>query len=133
MIALDTNALVRLLVDSADAPEQSQRVRSLIAYAERAGQRVYIGEVVLAELSWVLTRALRLPRQAVQDAVGALLDTPIFVFDDAAGVAGALAGYAAGGPGLADLLIAQAARRMNVECLYTFDQRLLKLDFVRQP
>ena len=66
------------------------------------GERVFIGDIVLAELSWVLTRALRLPRQRMIDAVTELLATPLFAFEDRDAVEVALAGAAAGGAGLAD-------------------------------
>lgn len=133
MIALDTNALVRLLVDSADAPEQSARVRALVADAERMGRRVYVGDVVLAELVWVLTRAMRVPRDGVLAAIESLLATPVFAFEDAEGISIALMETAVGGPGLADLLIVRAARRAGAEALYTFDRRMLKLGGVQEP
>lgn len=133
MIALDTNALVRLLVDSADAPEQSARVRALVADAERMGRRVYVGDVVLAELVWVLTRAMRVSRDGVLAAIESLLATPVFAFEDAEGISIALMETAVGGPGLADLLIVRAARRAGAEALYTFDRRMLKLGGVQEP
>ncbi len=50
MIAVDTNVLVRLLVNDPNAPEQSQQARELL----NAQGEVWVGQIVLIETIWVL-------------------------------------------------------------------------------
>lgn len=54
MIAVDTNVLVRFLVDSADEPSQSERARALVKATVDAEQEVYVPLVALVETVWVL-------------------------------------------------------------------------------
>lgn len=53
MIAIDTNVLVRMLVDDSDSQEQCQRARDLIANHGDA----WVCRIVLIESVWVLERA----------------------------------------------------------------------------
>lgn len=51
MIAIDTNVLVRILVDDPDAPEQCQQARDLVSSEKES---VWIAQIVLVETVWVL-------------------------------------------------------------------------------
>lgn len=51
MIAIDTNVLVRILVEDPDAPEQCQQARNLVL---SASEPVWIAQIVLVEAVWVL-------------------------------------------------------------------------------
>lgn len=55
MIALDTNVLVRYLVE--DDPKQSAAAARAIERATARGEEIFIGQIVLCELVWVLSHA----------------------------------------------------------------------------
>ena len=52
MIALDTNVLIRLLVD--DDPIQAKRARRLLESTRERGEQCFISAPVLCEIEWVL-------------------------------------------------------------------------------
>ncbi|MBV8685836.1 MAG: type II toxin-antitoxin system VapC family toxin [Alphaproteobacteria bacterium] len=65
MIAVDTNIVVRLLVN--DDSEQRAKALSLVEGG------IFVSRSVLMETEWVLRSAYRLARQAVNDALADLL------------------------------------------------------------
>lgn len=61
MIAVDTNVLVRILVDD---PGQSGQVKRARALAGEAGE-VHVPLIVLVETVWVLETSYGLPKPAI--------------------------------------------------------------------
>ena len=61
MIAVDTNVLVRVLVDD---PGQKAQVAAARSQAKRAGQ-VWVAQIVQAETVWVLESAYDLDRTTI--------------------------------------------------------------------
>ncbi|MDD1617783.1 MAG: PIN domain-containing protein, partial [Methylococcaceae bacterium] len=61
MIAIDTNVLVRALVDDSDAIEQCQQARDLIL---QHGD-VWVCRIVLIETVWVLERAYDFTKEQI--------------------------------------------------------------------
>ncbi len=123
MIALDTNVLVRFLAK--DDEEQHRRAVTRLARGPQAGETFFIGDVVLAEVVWVLQSRYRLGRAAIADAVRALLEAEHLTFESADRCLRAVRRYAAGKGGFADYLIAERARDAGCTQVVTFDQDLL--------
>ncbi|MGB5618156.1 MAG: PIN domain-containing protein, partial [Desulfobacterales bacterium] len=63
MIALDTNALVRLLIE--DDEKQALVVRKLIASMEKQGRQILILTEVLIETVWVLESVYECTREDI--------------------------------------------------------------------
>ncbi len=102
MIAIDTNVVVRFLVN--DDREQARRARALIE-----GEDVFVATTVLIETESVLRSAYQLPRQQLIDALRAFLDLPRVSAQDREG-AGAALDWAEQGMDFADALhLASAA------------------------
>ena len=72
MIALDTNILVRFLVD--DDAEQVQAARTLLE-SLTAERPAFICREVMIELVWVLERAYGLPRDRIAAVLEGLIAT----------------------------------------------------------
>lgn len=89
MIALDTNVVIRFLVN--DDPAQGRRARDLIARGE-----VFVGSTVLLEAEWVLRAAYGFRPAEIQRLFRGLLGLPGLETDEPERVARALDGYAAG-------------------------------------
>jgi predicted nucleic-acid-binding protein len=66
MIAIDTNILVRLLVDDPGQPEQVRAVRIL---AQKTGA-VYVPTIVLVECVWVLDSAYHFNKSGASPSWG---------------------------------------------------------------
>lgn len=116
MIALDTNVLVRLLVN--DHPEQTRRAKRLLE-----AQSVVILPTVLLESEWVLRGAYRLAPGAIASAFRKLLGVPGVATENAAATAQAIEWYERG-LDFADALHLTFAR--DAQALATFDRRLVK-------
>jgi predicted nucleic-acid-binding protein len=115
MIAVDTNVVVRLLVN--DEREQAQLAQSLFATEE-----VFIADTVILETGWVLSYSYGLDVTAIVAALRRLFGLPNVRLRDAAAVALALEWHN-GGLDFADALhLAQSAHCLR---LVTFDRRFV--------
>jgi predicted nucleic-acid-binding protein len=122
VIALDTNLLVRLIVQDDEA--QARAVERLLIRARRDQTLLFVADVVMCELVWVLTRRLGLGRAAIADALDRLLRTELVVVADAAITARALAAYRDGQGDFADYLIREQAFANEAVEVVTFDRTL---------
>lgn len=128
MIALDTNVLVRFLVQ--DDPEQAELATGVIDQLTDDA-RGFVSREVLIELVWVLERAYRLGRVEIAIALDGFLSSTELVIEGSVEVAPALELYRNDGFGFADLMIAAAARRVGAMELVTFDQKAARLPGAR--
>jgi len=128
VISLDTNILVRYLVD--DDIDQSAAARSL-ANALTAEEPAFVCREVLVELVWVLERSYGFSRDAISTALLDMLSREGIVLETSDDVARAVLGYRRSNADFSDLMIAAASRRAGAVPLYTFDQRASHLDGVR--
>ena len=125
MIALDTNVLVRYLVD--DDAEQAKAARALLEglTSERPG---FVCREVAIEVVWVLERAYRFRPAQIADVLVELIATDSIVVEAADDVARAAFSYRQGGVGFSDLMILSAVARVGAAPLHTFDRRLARID-----
>lgn len=128
MIALDTNVLVRFLVQ--DDPSQARLAGKIIDQLTEEDPG-FVSREVLLELVWVLERAYRLARAEIAGAVDGLLASTELVVEDADAIGSALELYRNDGFGFADLMIAAAARRAGAAEVVTFDRKAARLPGVR--
>ena len=124
MIALDTNVLIRFLVE--DDLAQSRRARVLIEAGVRRGEFFYLCEVVLCEAVWVLDRAYGFTRGRIADVLLKLSKARYVVFDSADAVHRAIDSYRRKGGDFADYLILERALAAGCSAVATFDRHLLK-------
>jgi len=124
LIALDTNVLVRFLVN--DEPRQSAAARALLAQltADRPG---LVCREVAVELSWVLDRAYGFSRDRIATVLEELVGTEELRFEAADDVIRSADGYRRGGACFSDRMIVAASRRSGADTLYTFDRRAAQL------
>ena len=123
MIAVDTNVLLRALVDDSEAPGQCAAARSLIA---GAGQ-LRVASIVFMETLWVLLKRYRAPRKEVVRIARELLEHPRYEIENADQLGAALKIYAASNVDFADAVALADARQVGC-VLHTFDRRLAKLN-----
>lgn len=118
MIALDTNVLVRALVQ--DDAAQTPFAQGLVAHAEG----VFVARTVLLELEWVLRSAYRQTPATIHESLLRLLRLPHVVTEQAHQVAQALEDFARG-MDFADALHLAAAESAGAG-LHTFDAGFAK-------
>ena len=128
MIALDTNVLVRYLVQ--DDATQAQIASDVVDGLSEADQG-FVGREVLIELVWVLERAYGFSRMEIANALDGLLAAIELVIENADDLGLAIELYRNDGYGFADMMIAAAARRAGARELVTFDRKAARLRGVR--
>lgn len=124
MIALDTNVLVRFLVE--DDPAQTKRAKALLQKSIEAEKSLFVSEVVLCEVAWVLERRYDYGRSEIAQVLGQLLRAQQLSFAAMEKVEQALDAYRKGKGGFSDYLIAEDARMAGCEAVATFDRKLLR-------
>ena len=121
MKAIDTNILVRFLMD--DDPAQAQQVRQLFSRAEQQRATYFVPLLVVLESIWVLESAYQVGRNALIEAFGDLLSLPVLEFEQREAVQAMLQTARNAPMDLPDLLIAKSALRNGCECVVTFDKK----------
>lgn len=119
MIAVDTNVLVRVLVDD---PGEAAQVRAARACVRRA-RKVFVPQIVQAESVWVLESAYGLAKSQVIAVLGQLQHNLAFELQRRETFARALAAWRMGGADFADYLILAEPETAG-RSLYTFDRKL---------
>lgn len=122
MIGVDTNVLVRFLVR--DDPVQSETASAFFRRAQSRGETLYISQVVLCEVVWVLDSAYRYPRERIVDVLERLLRTRQLRFEEPRRIREAADLYRALGGDFADQLIRLACLDAGCDVVATFEKRL---------
>ncbi len=118
MIGIDTNVLVRFLVD--DEPEQNRAARRF--FSERTAEDpAYVSAIVIAETMWVLNKRLKYPMPVIMDVLHNLLaaDGVVIEYADQLSV---LFSQADPVGDLPDYLISWSARAAGCGRTVTFDK-----------
>lgn len=125
MIGLDTNVLVRFLVQ--DDQLQFERARRLIKREAGRGDSVFISLLVLLETEWVLRSRYEFSKNEIIDTFSGLLDSVEVQFEDEGALEQALFVWQESSAEFADCLI--GARHLLLGCSGTasFDGKAVKL------
>lgn len=133
-LALDTNILVRLLVE--DDPAQARRARETVTRGVRDAEgkaAFFVPGVAVCELVWVLESRYRFSRIEIASALRGLLLARGLEVEDGVAARAALERYEAGRGDYADYLMREAARRAGCPVVLTFDRHLLREEGFRAP
>jgi predicted nucleic-acid-binding protein len=131
VIALDTNVLVRIVVE--DDVVQVARARAFVRAALARGERFFVSDVVLAELSWTLRRSYRVGREGLAATVRSLLGAAELEFESQDRVVRACAGYETGVADLSDWLVHERGRDAGCEATATFDEGMAAIPGILRP
>jgi len=124
VIALDTNVLVRFLVE--DDPEQSRQAKALVQRAIAGNSPCFVSEVVVCEVVWVLGTSYQVGREEIARVLRQLLRARHLTFSDGERLSRALNAFDSGRGDFADYLIRETARETGCESVATFDRALLR-------
>ena len=123
MIGLDTNVLLRWLIDESvwpdDAPAQTALAAATLTDART---QFFINTIVLAETMWVLANKLKLARASLTEVVQRLLYTSNLVVAERKAVEAALRAFETGSAGFNDHLIGEINAASGCETTLTFDK-----------
>jgi predicted nucleic-acid-binding protein len=122
VIAVDTNVLIRILVDDAGAEEQMKIARKLIADSGV----VYVPQIVQVESVWVLESAYSFDKASVSKALEHLLQHPQFALQSQDCFSHALESFKNSSADFSDCLILAESTAQKAR-LATFDKKLGRL------
>jgi predicted nucleic-acid-binding protein len=123
VIALDTNALIRVLVE--DDQDQAKSVQKLIRFAEQNSIQILILSEVLIETVWVLESVYHSSRDEISEFLDTIVHTPTFTFSEYEAIRKAVHQYKKEGD-FADLVIVNQAIEKQAKKLFSFDKKLQK-------
>lgn len=127
MISVDTNVLVRIMIDDPGASAQMLAAREL---ASQAGM-LFVTQIVQVETVWVLQSAYEFDKTALLGILEDLRGNPAVLLEQRHRFDAALSDYRVGNADFSDCLIL-AASRENRAKVHTFDRRFAKLPGVYQ-
>ncbi len=133
MIAIDTNVLLRYLLD--DDIEQSPRAKKILTGTDK----ILVTDIVIIETVWTLKgKKYKLDKEQIIDTIYKLFEEPNLVFEDGQAIWRALGDYTAAQPvkvgnklkdaDFPDALIVNKAqyvtkqKSQTLKCVYTFDK-----------
>lgn len=128
MASLDTNVLVRYLLDDTANEPQSALAKKLIHVAVQVGDTLYIPITVMLELEWVLRSNFKLHKTQVTATLSSLLACGELSFESESALEVALALYIKGGADFADCTHIALAHMAGESPLCTFDKAASKVD-----
>jgi predicted nucleic-acid-binding protein len=119
VIGVDTNVMVRYLTRDDEA--QWQQATQVI----QGGQQCFLTHVVLCELVWVLRgKPYAYSKDEILTTLAAILQSPVFEFEDRSPVYQALQRSQQGQADFSDYLIGAIAYQSGCRETVTFDQKL---------
>lgn len=121
MIALDTNALVRMLIE--DDQNQATKVQEIVSFAEKKSLQIIILSEVLIETVWVLETVYGCAREEISQFLEILISTSTFTCPDSTVIRSAIQQYKKGGD-FADLVIVGQAKYHQAKMFFSFDKKL---------
>lgn len=124
MIAADTNLIIRHL--TGDDAEQAKKVGDLFGEAAVRSEPVFLSQIVLCEVCWVLKAVYGFEKGPIIVALQALLDDAGFHIQNRPWVEDALALYERHAGQFSDHLIAMIAKHEGASTTYTFDKAVGK-------
>jgi predicted nucleic-acid-binding protein len=122
MIAVDTNVLIRILVDDPSAAHQIQSSRALLAKSEV----LYVPQIVQIETVWVLESAYGFDKPAICKILEHLHRHPQFLLQSAESFESAVTLFNHHSADFSDCLILTESTRQQLQ-LFTFDKKLGRL------
>jgi predicted nucleic-acid-binding protein len=111
-----------------DDPVQSKKAVHFIQRAVRQNEPLYLSQVVLCELVWILSAVYDHRKEEIIARIEAVLLTSQFQLDDKPSIELALDDYRTSKADFADCLIGRRNRAHGSKLTLSFDRRLKGLD-----
>ncbi len=124
MISLDTSIVIRFLVN--DDKTQAEKVRSLFADAEAGDENLFITNLVLLEVIWVLDAVYGCTRNEIVTAIEELHLLKVIRFESTIVTKDLCSLGRSTKTDLPDILIGLFSRNANCETTLTFDKKASK-------
>ena len=125
MLSVDSNILLRNIVGDIDKQAVAAR---LFLSSLTPEQPAFICREVVLEVAWVLERVYKFPRTRIADLILDLTATYGIIVEVSDDVASAARRFKYSNSDFSDLMILAASKRAGAQPLYTFDQKLARME-----
>ena len=125
MIAVDTNVLIRLLIDDSTASDQMELAKALL----KKYRQVFVPQIVQVELVWVLENAYGFEKNAIIVVLQHLQKSSAYVLQQPTQFDAALENFVNHPADFSDYLILASCLEDNHQ-VYTFDRKFARLHSV---
>lgn len=125
MIAVDTNVLIRYLVN--DDEQQAEAARVLLSKLT-VDNRGFVSREVTLELTWVLKRAYGFSRDKIATVLEQLISSQELEFETEYDILRTVLNFRSNNFEFSDLMVVTAASRYGARPLYTFDRKAARID-----
>ena len=123
MIGLDTNVLLRYLIE--DDQKQTEQAANLILKTVKEKEELYISDIVLCEMVWVLKRSYHKSRTEIIEILRTIFKSDSLVFDSYPRLNKTLDAFENGKGDFSDYLIREEVMEKGRNALATFDRCLI--------
>lgn len=124
MIGIDTNILVRYLTQ--DDLDQAQIVEQIFNNYATSSNSIFINNIVICELIWVLERGYKYNKEIITKAIKQILSTEEFAFENQELLWLSLNQYSLNKLDFSDALIGELNKNFGCAKTLTFDQAAIK-------
>ncbi len=125
---IDTNIIIRFLTD--DVPEKADACEEVFKREARKDERVFITDLVVAEIVWVLESVYGLSKKEIQDKVEKILNTPNLFCLHKDIILGALILYAEKDIDFIDAYNALILKEKGIKELYSYDRHYEQIEWL---
>jgi len=125
---IDTNIIIRFLTD--DVPEKADACEEVFKREARKEERVFITDLVVAEIVWVLESVYGLSKKEIQDKVEKILNTPNLFCLHKDIILGALILYAEKDIDFIDAYNALILKEKGIKELYSYDRHYEQIEWL---
>lgn len=122
---VDANVVLRFL--TGDPPEMANQARLLFEEVDRGERVVFLEEIVVAEIIWVLASYYRFPRDAISEVLHNLISHSGIELENKPGIWIALDIYRNKNIDFIDALVSVRMAQHGVKEIFSFDQDFDKL------
>jgi len=123
---IDANIILRYLTN--DVPEQAARSAILIQKIKAGKEHVYLPDIFIADIIWILEKFYKTSRENIKNAITAIVTMPGMVTADIYVILAALDTYSGSKIDWSDSLAAAQMLNLGMDTIYTFDKHFDEID-----
>lgn len=126
----DTNLFIRFFTGEPD--KQAQKSRKFLDQVSRGKYELFICDLIIAEIIYVLESIYHLDRNAVVEKILAIVETDNTIIENRQVILKALDLYEEKNIDFIDAYLASHSVKNNCDTIFTFNRDLKKIDFIKK-
>ena len=125
MRTIDANIILRHLTN--DVPSQAKQAEELLKRVEEGIEEVFLPEIFLADIIWILEKYYKQPREEIREWITAIISLPGLIFSDKDLALNALDIYLDKRIDWSDAFASSQMLQREITEIYSFDKHFDKI------